>query len=259
MKKFISFSGGVESTTMCILYGKGATAIFSDGKAEHKKMYERLDLVEQKLKELHNGDFELVRLNATAKYKGEYYDSLENLIVAQKFMPSGQTRFCTRQFKIEPIDNFLSQYDEVELMIGLNADEENSREGNWGLQKNVKYTYPLVDEGLTRDDCEDILNMQNLHPNMPVYMLRGGCRMCFFKSEKEYKAMYHLSNDEFNEVMAFEEQIQDRRKKFYSIMGNGKSLRQLATQCKSEMFSDVQSLYDDYKKEGKSCGAFCRR
>lgn len=71
--------------------------------------------------------------------------------------------------------------------------------------------------------------------------------------------MYHLSNDEFNEVMAFEEQIQDRRKKFYSIMGNGKSLRQLANQCKSEMFTDVQSLYDDYKKEGKSCGAFCRR
>jgi PP-loop superfamily ATP-utilizing enzyme len=28
MKRFISFSGGVESTTMCILYGKGATAIW---------------------------------------------------------------------------------------------------------------------------------------------------------------------------------------------------------------------------------------
>lgn len=185
MKRFISFSGGVESTTMCILYGKGATAIFSDGKAEHKKMYERLELVERKLKELHNGDFELVRLNATAKYKGEYYDSLENLIVAQKYMPSGQSRFCTRQFKIEPIDNFLSQYDEVELMIGLNADEENSREGNWGLQKNVKYSYPLVDEGLTRDDCEDILNLYNLHPNMPVYMLRGGGVVCVSSNQKK--------------------------------------------------------------------------
>lgn len=25
MKRFISLSGGVESTTMCVLYGKGAT------------------------------------------------------------------------------------------------------------------------------------------------------------------------------------------------------------------------------------------
>ncbi len=145
-------------------------------------------------------------------------------------------------------------------MIGLNADEENSREGNWGLNENVKYSYPLIDDGLTRDDCEEILNEHNLHPNMPVYMSRGGCRMCFFKSEKEYRAMYHLSNIEYLEVMAFEEGIQDRQKKFYSIMGNMKSLRQLMAECKQEklMFDDIESLYKSLKKE-TSCGAFCHR
>lgn len=258
-KRYLSFSGGVESTTMAIKYGKGAVALFCDGKAEHDKMYERLNYVEAKLKEIHNGDFELVRLTANVKYKGEYYDNLEELIIAQKYMPSGTSRFCTRQFKIEPIDKYLSEKGECELMIGLNADEENSREGNWGLQSNVKYTYPLVDDGLTRDDCEDILNLYNLHPKMPVYMLRGGCKMCFFKSEKEYRAMYHLNRKEFNEVMAFEEAIQDRKKSFYSIMSNGKSLRQLAKECSNELFTDVESLYNDYKKEGKSCGAFCHR
>ena len=82
--------------------------------------------------------------------------------------------------------------------------------------------------------------------------------MCFFKSEKEYRAMYHLNRNEFNEVMAFEKAIQDKRQKFYSIMGNGKSLQQLAQECETELFND-KSLYDDYKKDGKSCGAFCRR
>lgn len=48
--KFISFSGGVESTTMCILYGKDAKAIFADGKSEHKKMYQRLSIVEDEIK-----------------------------------------------------------------------------------------------------------------------------------------------------------------------------------------------------------------
>lgn len=196
MKKFISFSGGVESTTMCILYGKGATAIWADTGAEHDLMYERINEVERELKILHNGDFELTRVVGFSKHKGIEYKGLENLATAYKYMPSGQSRYCTRLFKITPIDEYLSLQGECELMIGFNADEEG-RTGNLELKSNVTYTYPLIDAGLTREDCEDILKLYGLHPNFPVYMLRGGCRMCFFKSEKEYKAMYFLAKDEF--------------------------------------------------------------
>lgn len=196
------------------------------------------------------------------KHKGIVYNSLEELAIAYKFMPSGQQRYCTRIFKIEPIDKYLKEVGECELMIGLNADEAASREGNWGLNENVKYTYPLIDNGLTREDCEDILNIYGLHPNMPVYMSRGGCKMCFFKSEKEYKALYHLNNEEFLEVQAFEEEIQDRRGKFYSIMSNQKSMRQLAIECENEAAflkeADWTELYKSLKKE-TSCGAFCHR
>jgi hypothetical protein len=127
------------------------------------------------------------------------------------------------------------------------------------MKSNIKYRYPLIEDGLTRDDCEDVLKINGLHPEFPVYMLRGGCRMCFFKTEKEYRAMYHLNREEFEEVLQFEERIQDQRKKFYSIMGNGKSLRDLAKECARELFEDAAGLYSDYKKESKSCGAFCRR
>jgi DNA repair exonuclease SbcCD nuclease subunit len=83
--------------------------------------------------------------------------------------------------------------------------------------------------------------------------------MCFFKSEKEYKAMYHLNRNEFNEVMEFEKNLQDNRKKFYSIMGNHKSLEQLATECAQEMFTP-EELYQQLKnQQEKACGAFCRR
>lgn len=259
MKRYISFSGGVESTTMCILYGKGAKAIFVDGKGEHEKLYERIDTVEKFCKGLHGDDFEIIKLNGKATHNGNEFDSLEDLIVSYKFMPSGQSRFCTRKFKIEPIDDFLSSQGECELMIGLNADEENSREGNWGLLSNVKYSYPLADDGLTREDCETVLEAHNMHPNFPVYMLRGGCKFCFYKSEKEYRAMYFMNRKEFNEVMALEEKIQDRRQKFYSIMGNKKSMRQLASECESMMDFDFIELYRDYKKQGTTCGPFCRR
>ena len=255
LKRFISFSGGVESTTMCILYGKGSTAIWCDTGAEHDLMYKRINEVESELKVLHEGDFELIRV------KSEKHKGLEDYAKLRKYMPSGQARYCTRLFKIEPIDNFLGTQGDCELMVGFNADEDG-RTGNLELKANVKYTYPLIEAGLTRDDCEDILKLHDLHPNFPVYMLRGGCRMCFFKSEKEYRAMYHLNKKEFMKMIDFEEWLQDKRLKFHSILSSGKSLRQLAAECEREkaflQLSDFTELYKSLKKE-TSCGAFCHR
>jgi hypothetical protein len=66
--------------------------------------------------------------------------------------------------------------------------------------------------------------------------------------------------DFINMVLEFEEKIQDKRKKFYSIMGNGKRLRDLMIDCENEklMFPDIEKLYKSLKKE-VSCGAFCHR
>lgn len=255
MKKFISFSGGVESTTMCILYGKGAKAIWCDTGAEHDLMYSRIDFVESELKKLHGGDFELIRV------RNKKYIGLEAYAQYAKYMPSGQQRYCTRLFKIEPIDDFLSEQGECELMIGFNYDEQG-RTGNLELKSNVKYTYPLIENGLDRGDCESILKVYGLHPEFPIYMSRGGCRMCFFKTEKEYKALYFFNQPEFEQLIKFEEGLQDKRKKFRSILQTGKSLRQLAAECEREkMFlniEDMRSVYNKTKTE-TSCGAFCHR
>lgn len=261
MKRFISFSGGVESTTMCILYGKGATAIWCDTGSEHDEMYQRINNLEKAMKLLHNGDFQLVRIKPNVKVLGKYVSTVEEYAIAAQFMPSGQRRWCTGLFKIEPINDFLAQQGECELMIGFNYDEQG-RTGNLQKLQNVSYVYPLIDDDYTRQDCEEILHAHQLHPNFPVYMSRGGCRMCFFKSEKEYKALYFLNNKEFQEILNFEESIYNRRKKFYSIMGNGKSLRQLASECENEKAfmqgQDWSELYKSLRKE-TSCGAFCHR
>jgi 3'-phosphoadenosine 5'-phosphosulfate sulfotransferase (PAPS reductase)/FAD synthetase len=256
--KFISFSGGVESTTMCILYGRHAIAIFSDTKAEHEKMYERLDKVEKQLTDFHDGDFKLIRVI------NEQHKSLIDYEVSVKYMPTAQMRYCTRIFKIKPINDFLSKYPGSELMIGLNVDEANSREGNYGLIKDINYTYPLVEDGYTRDDCEQILMTHNLHPNFPSYMQRGGCKNCFFKSRREYKSLYFLNKKEFMEVMEFEIRMQkgDRRKGVFSILGTGELLSEIAKECEKEFQfmgdQDWGAIYKQDKKE-TSCGLFCHR
>ena len=260
MKRFISFSGGVESTAMCVLYGADAKAIWCDTGSEHSAMYERMNIVEGAVKLIHP-QFEIVKIIPNVKAKGVQTETLEKYCIESKVMPSQQMRFCTRKFKVEPIDNYLYLQGGGELMIGFNFDEQG-RTGNMEKLSNVAYSYPLIDDGYTREDCEEILTKYNLHPNFPVYMNRGGCRMCFFKSQKEYKAMYHLNKPEYLEVQKFEEQIQDKRKKFYSIMGNGKSLSQLAIECEREkdfmQVHDWNDLYKSLKKE-TSCGAFCHR
>ena len=59
MKSFISFSGGVESSTMCVLFGNKADAIFADTGFEHIEIYDRLELIEKWGKVFHRPDFKI--------------------------------------------------------------------------------------------------------------------------------------------------------------------------------------------------------
>lgn len=252
MKKFISFSGGVESSTMCVLFGKKADAIFCDTGAEHYEIYERINLVEKWVKENIREDFIIHRI------KNKEHESLTSYIIKQKFLPNFNARYCTRMFKIEPIDEFLEQFKDegVELMIGLNADEIDQRTGNHGNKKFVKYSYPLADNNISREGCKIILSRVNLLPEFPVYMRRGGCKNCYFKSKKEYEAMALLNEAEFDEVMEMEEAIQDRRKEFFSII-DGLPMRQLKKNVSNLMFNpdEIYPITNDATK----CGVFCNR
>jgi len=242
---------------MCLLYGKGATAVFTDTGSEHAEMYARIDKVEQALIKHHKGNFKLVRLTASVKAKGNIVNSLTDYVEAYRFFPSSADRFCTREFKIKPLDVFLKSEGECELMIGLNADE-GDREGNYGLLSNVNYRYLLMEAGITRQDCVDILNAHALHPDFPAYMRRGGCIFCPFKSKKEYKAMVHLAPDEISLVAELERKIQDTRGKYYRIKQNMPAMADFIAHEKNNLFGDLSPYYDA-TEESYSCGVFCHR
>jgi len=57
---FISFSGGVESTTMCVLFGNKADAIFADTGYEFDELYKRIELVENEVRKLHGNNFTIL-------------------------------------------------------------------------------------------------------------------------------------------------------------------------------------------------------
>jgi len=166
-------------------------------------------------------------------------------------------------FKIEPIENFLKDQGECELLIGFNADETpgEKRVGNLEKLKNVSYKYPLYEDGHDRNDCETLLRQYGLHPNFPIYMSRGGCKFCFYKSKPEYKAMYILDRSTFDEVHDLEKSIQDKRKKYYTIL-SGSSFQNIADEVDREIKlwgeKEVINMYRPLA-ETKTCGAFCHR
>jgi hypothetical protein len=271
MKKFISLSAGVESTTMCLLYGKGATAIFSDAGDEEPEIYERLDFLEQSFKIIHNNDFELIRVKPHVIAKGQVASTLDELALILGFFPSSQKRYCTLKLKIEPIDLFLSTQGECELMIGLNADEIHLRTGNLSTLENVTYTTPLANDGHTRNDCIELLKPLRLEPNFPPYMQRGGCRKCFFRGKKEAKAKYFFNKQGFLEDQQFEKTLNETgtrkltkalTKKFYGINQAYPSYQYIIDECEQEIaLFGLDQMLAQYKniQEHKACGVFCHR
>jgi len=253
IKKYISFSGGVESRAMALLYGNKADAIFADTGSEHDEMYKQLENIEKVIREFHGNDFKI------KKVKNEKHESLEGYIRESSFFPSFHARFCTRMFKIEPIDNYLKKYknEGVELMIGLNADEEEMRTGNHGLLSFVNYSYPLADNGINRNMCYQILDAAGIRPNFPAYMQRGGCKFCYYKSKKEYEAMAILNEKEFDEVADLENDIQDKRDKFFHIISSISNLREFKKQARAILFNPDEIYL--VINNATNCGVFCNR
>lgn len=238
---------------MCILFGNKADGIFADTGFEHDEIYQRIELVENFCKSFHRPDFKI------HKIKNETDGTLPEYILNSKFYPNFQSRFCTRMFKIEPIDYFLNQYKDegCELMIGLNADEIEQRTGNHGNKPFVNYSYPLADNGFNRMACISILKRVNLYPNFPVYMKRGGCIGCYFKSKNEFTAMAMLNTAEFSIVEKLENDIQDKRKEFFTILPSKIPMKQIRLDALSSLF-ETDEIYPVINNVTK-CGVFCNR
>ncbi len=258
MKPFISFSGGVESRAMALMFGNKADGIFADTGWEHPELYDALDKVEAKVREFHDNDFRIIRVQQKdAEGTGE--TTLQGYIAAAKFYPSFKSRFCTRLFKIEPIDDYLKNFKEegAEIMIGLNADEGDKRTGNHGLLPFVRYSYPLYDAGVNRAMCLAMLKAAGIEPNFPPHMKRGGCVGCYFKSKAEYHAMAVLDPERYDEVADLEQTIQDRRDKFFHVVSSIPNLRDFKRHAQSMMF-DPSEIYATVN-DATNCGVFCNR
>ncbi len=145
------------------------------------------------------------------------------------FLPSPQTRWCTRKLKLDPFKNWikswLSQGDKIYQYVAIRADE-TEREGLWNTNPNIVTLLPFREHGINKEMVTDILNASNLGlPKYYDWRSRSGCSFCFFQQKIEWVNLKERHPEKFEEAKAYEKSALEHDSPF--TWSQGESLEQL--------------------------------
>ncbi len=124
------------------------------------------------------------------------------------FLPSAQTRWCTRQLKLAPFEQWvrpmLAAGDKVTSYVAIRSDEE-FREGYTTKHPNLIVRLPFREDGIDKKGVHDILDSSGV--GMPKYYdwrSRSGCTFCFFQQKIEWVRLKDRHPEAFEEAKSYE-------------------------------------------------------
>lgn len=145
------------------------------------------------------------------------------------FLPSAQTRWCTRQLKLAPFEQWirpmLAAGDTVTTYVAIRADEDY-REGYTSKQKNLKVRLPFREDGIDKPGVMDILLSSGVGvPEYYDWRSRSGCTFCFFQQKIEWVRLKERHPDAFEEAKTYEKNALEHGSPF--TWTQGESLTEL--------------------------------
>ena len=145
------------------------------------------------------------------------------------FLPSPQSRWCTRQLKLRPFEQWvqpmLEQGISVNSYVAIRADEQY-REGYASKKRNLFVRLPLKEAGIDKEGVMEILDGTGL--GLPAYYewrTRSGCTFCFFQQKIEWVRLRERHPDFFQEAKDYEKTAMDHGSPF--TWSQGESLQDL--------------------------------
>ena len=124
------------------------------------------------------------------------------------FLPSAQTRWCTRQLKLAPFEQWIRPMlvagDKVTTYVAIRADEEY-REGYTSKHVNLTVSLPFRESGVDKRGVLDILDSSGVGlPKYYDWRSRSGCTFCFFQQKIEWVKLRERHPDAFEEAKSYE-------------------------------------------------------
>ena len=159
------------------------------------------------------------------------------------FLPSPQTRWCTRKLKLKPFEQWikpmLAAGDKVTSYVAIRADEEY-REGYSSKQDNLSVSLPFRTAGIDKAGVMDILESSGVgYPEYYEWRSRSGCTFCFFQQKIEWVRLKERHPEAFEEAKALEKVALDHGSPF--TWSSGESLTEL------EQPERVAQIVDDFE------------
>lgn len=159
------------------------------------------------------------------------------------FLPSPQTRWCTRKLKLTPFEQWvkpmLASGEKVTSYVAIRADEDY-REGYSSKQDNLIIKLPFREAGIDKAGVMDILESSGVgYPKYYEWRSRSGCTFCFYQQKIEWVRLKERHPDAFEDAKSMEKNALDHGSPF--TWSSGESLTEL------EQPERVAQIIEDYE------------
>ena len=196
----LGLSGGRDSAALAVYMrqhhpGTEHRIFFTDTGKELPEVYEYLGRLEGFLGQ------PILRLNPDRDFDfwlKQYND----------FLPSPQSRWCTRQLKLRPFEHWLRPMLEagetIYSYVAIRSDEEY-REGYASRNDRLIVRLPFKEARIDKAGVLEVLDSAGL--GLPAYYswrTRSGCTFCFFQQKIEWVRLKEQHPEAFEEAKAYE-------------------------------------------------------
>jgi|TARA_R100000687_G_scaffold82859_2_gene83600 hypothetical protein len=230
----LSFGGGQDSSALLELYlddpefrcryaPRDFLVVMSDTGDEFEQTYEHVANVQRRCEE---AGVEFVFLTADMGYHSESWQSLRHFYRTHGAIGSkAYPKTCTDRLKVQPIYRFLehwvserygvvrgrkrglidfaARHGKIRMLIGIAKGEErraapaDANPNKW-FRDSISPCYPLIDLGMDRAACQDLLHAKGLR------VIPSNCMACPFLSLEELEYLRRFCPEQLDDWVELE-------------------------------------------------------
>lgn len=230
----LGLSGGKDSAALAVYMRERHPELnieyfYTDTGEELPEVYEFLGKLEGKLGKT------ILRLNPDRDFRF-WLDQYNH------FLPSPNTRWCTRKLKLAPFENWvrpmLAAGDKVTSYVAIRGDEDY-REGYAAKADNLFIKLPFREAGIDKAGVIDILQSSGIgYPKYYDWRSRSGCTFCFFQQKIEWVRLRERHPKAYSDAKALEKDALEHGSPF--TWSKGESLSDME---RPERIAEIEAEY----------------